>query len=165
MGRAIHELKIPTKYLVTYIIVTVHIIWNQRLKVSTNMSNVVKPQKFVPTELNDFTVSDLVYLHFKEQFFIFYLHMCALVRKYSCIFCISNDNKASSLRRTSYCLGREVIVNRLCIECRSSRRHVLIIQHLMVVILFGLFLYIPITKKRNCFWTKRISGNRVQFKC
>jgi len=54
MGRAIHELKIPTKYLFTLIIL--HIILNPRIEVSTNMSNVVKPQGFVSTKLNDFTV-------------------------------------------------------------------------------------------------------------
>ena len=129
-----------------------HIIWNPRLNVSTNMSNVVKPQKFVPTELNDFTVSDLVYLHSKEQFLRFYLPMCALVRKYSCIFCILHDNKASSLRRTSYYLGREVIVNRLCIECRSSRRHALIIRYLMVIILFSIVLIYFNILKETLFW-------------
>ena len=51
MGRAIHEFKIPTKYVVTLVIW--RIIRNRRIQVSI----VTKPQKFMPTKLNDFTVA------------------------------------------------------------------------------------------------------------
>jgi len=54
--RSIHKYKIPMKYLFTFKLVILHIIWNPRIQVSTNMSNVVKPRNFVPTKLNDFTV-------------------------------------------------------------------------------------------------------------
>ena len=54
LGRAIHELKIPRKYLFTLVIL--QIIWNPRIQVSTNMTNVIKSKKFKPTNLNDFTV-------------------------------------------------------------------------------------------------------------
>ena len=54
VSRAIYDFKIPTKFLFTLIIL--HIISNPQIQVSTNMSNVVKPQNFVPTKLNDFTV-------------------------------------------------------------------------------------------------------------
>jgi len=54
VGRAIHEFKIPTKLLFTLDLL--HLVWNPQIQVSTNVSNVVKPQNFVPTKLNDFTV-------------------------------------------------------------------------------------------------------------
>jgi len=53
-GRAIHEYKIPTKYLFT--LVMLHIIWNLRIQVSMNMPIFVKPWNFVPMKLNAFTV-------------------------------------------------------------------------------------------------------------
>ena len=52
--RAIHDFKIPTKYLFT--LETLHILRNPRIQVSTNMSNVVKPRNAMPTKLNTFTV-------------------------------------------------------------------------------------------------------------
>jgi len=56
MGRAIHEFKIPTKYLFTSFLL--HIIRNPRTQVSTNLSIAVTPPNFVPIKLNDFTVID-----------------------------------------------------------------------------------------------------------
>jgi len=53
-GRTIPEFKILSKYL--FMLIILQIIWNPRIKVSMNMPNVVKPQYFVPTKLNDFTV-------------------------------------------------------------------------------------------------------------
>jgi len=54
VGRTIHELKIPMKYLFTLVIF--NIIWNPQIEVFTNMSIIVKPQNLVPMKLNDFTV-------------------------------------------------------------------------------------------------------------
>ena len=51
---AIHELRFSTKYIFTLVILQT--ILNPQIKMFTNMSNVVKPQNFVPTKLNDFTV-------------------------------------------------------------------------------------------------------------
>ena len=53
-GKAIHEFKIPTKYL--YTLVILHIIWNPWIYEFTYMSNFVKPLNFMPTKFNDFTV-------------------------------------------------------------------------------------------------------------
>jgi len=54
VGRAIFDFKIPTKYLFTLVIL--HIIRNPQIKVSMNMSIVVKQRNFLPMKLNDFTI-------------------------------------------------------------------------------------------------------------
>jgi len=54
VDRAIHEFKIPTKNLYTWVIL--HIIWNPQIQVFTNMFNVDKPWNFMPMKLNNFTV-------------------------------------------------------------------------------------------------------------
>jgi len=48
VGRAIHQFKIPTKYLFNLVIL--HIIWNQRMYVSTKISKVVKPRYLMPSK-------------------------------------------------------------------------------------------------------------------
>jgi len=54
VGKDIHEFKIPTKYLFTFVIL--HIVWNPQIQVSTKIAMVVKTRTFVSKKLNDFTV-------------------------------------------------------------------------------------------------------------
>ena len=50
-----------------YSLIVMLIIWNSRIQVSTNMSNVVKPWNVVPTKLNDFPV---IYYVIKDVFYM-----------------------------------------------------------------------------------------------
>jgi len=55
VGRAIHEFKIPPKYIFTLVILRVVLFLNPRIQESTNMSIVIKPWNFMPMKWNDFT--------------------------------------------------------------------------------------------------------------
>jgi len=73
VGRAIHKFNISIKYLFTLVIY--HTLWNLRIKVSTNMSSIVKLRNCVPMKLNDFTVGFLNVLQ-QQNLYAFKNNIC-----------------------------------------------------------------------------------------